>query len=87
MKFTRPHKLNGHQHDTGDPFRGNTSLGRFLYQRKILEPDGAPEDDAITAKQKPSAWHPDHPEPEAPEATETGAPKRTRRRAAAKKEE
>lgn len=87
MKFTRPHKLNGHQHDAGDPFRGNVSLGRFLFQRKVLEPDGAPEDDAITAKQKPSAWHADRAEPESPEATETGAPKRTRRRAAAKKEE
>lgn len=83
MRFTHPHTLNGYRYDTGDAFTGNVSVGRFLHQRGHLEPDGAPEDAAITAKHTKATWHSGDTIPEpTPEPTKT-----PRRRARAAKKE
>lgn len=55
MKFKRRHTHNGVTHEAGDPFTGSINTGRFLYHRKALEPDGGPDDDAIT--RNPSRRH------------------------------
>lgn len=56
MKFTKRHTLNGVTYEAGDRFAGDVFLGRFLHQRGALEPDGAPEDAAITAKHTKPSW-------------------------------
>lgn len=76
MRFTRPHTHNGHHYEAGDSYTGNISIGRFLHQRGVLEPDGAPDDDAITAKASKPAWHGDT----ADETPTTAEPQTTRRR-------
>lgn len=84
MRFTHPHTLNGHRYDTGEAFTGNVSVGRFLYQRGHLEPDGAPEDEAITAKLASSSWNSGDRSEDTPEPKP--APRRRATRAAKKKE-
>ena len=51
MKFKKRH--NGIE--PGTPFKGGVNTGRFLYQRGVLEPNGHPDDPAITANPGPRA--------------------------------
>lgn len=55
MKYARAHTHNGVTHKKGDPFDGDVNTGRFLYNRQALEPDGGPDDEAITSN--PSRRH------------------------------
>lgn len=82
MKFKHPHKLNGHQYDTGDPYTGDVNLGRFLHQRGVIEVDGGPDDEAITAKYRRPTWA-----TEQPPTPPAEAPTPARRRAPARKKE
>lgn len=64
MRFTRHHTRNGIHYKPGDPYAGPVHSGRFLYHRGIIEPDGGPDDAAITAKHtRRQAWDVDVPEP------------------------
>jgi len=56
MKFTKRHTLNDVTHEAGDPFTGDVFIGRFLHQRGVLEPNGGPDDAAITAKHTKPSW-------------------------------
>lgn len=56
MKFKRKHTHNGKTYAAGDRYTGPVHTGRFLYQRGALEPDGSPEDAAITAKRPLNSW-------------------------------
>ena len=51
MKFKKRH--NGIE--PGTPFQGGVKTGRFLYQRGVLEPNGHPDDEAITRNPGPRA--------------------------------
>ena len=53
MKYRRQHTRNGVTHKKGDAFVGTIEAGRFLFHRHVLEPNGAPEDDAITRNPSP----------------------------------
>jgi hypothetical protein len=55
MRFKKTHTRNGVRHERGDPYSGPVNSGRFLYQRGVLEPDGGPDDDAITRNAGPRA--------------------------------
>ena len=55
MKYRRQHTHNGVIYKPGDPFTGDINTGRFLYNRRVLEPDGGPNDLAIT--RDPSRRH------------------------------
>ena len=51
MKFKKRHNAA----QPGDPYKGDVHTGRFLYQRGVLEPDGGPDDAAITRNPGPRA--------------------------------
>ena len=74
MKFKKRH--NGIE--PGTPFKGGVQLGRFLYQRQVLEPDGHPDDHLITRNPGPRAlqrwgFEEDVTQPEPPTPDETSS--------------
>ena len=55
MKFKREHTHNTIKYAAGDEFTGGTGLGRFLYQRGALEPNGHEDDAEIMRSPGPRA--------------------------------
>jgi hypothetical protein len=63
MRFKREHTLNGVRHPAGAAFCGDPNTATVLYRKGILEPDGGPLDDLVTAASARQEWDAEPGEP------------------------